>query len=343
MAALRAGFWREGAEAETRARVAFCRPAAAFPAIRLPVLPVILAGIGFKLLSVLAFSAMVTAVKIAGDTVPVGQIVFFRAVFGLIPLAVMIQWRGTWGSALATRRPLGHVGRGLIGATAMALWFAALSRLPLPDATAISFAQPLMTTALAVLILGEVVRLYRWSAVIVGFLGVLVVLWPNLGLLGSLDEETRRVGALMAFGSACFMALAQVYVRQLIKTETTSSVVFYFSALTALFSLFTLPFGWVMPDWPLFAMLAGAGLLGGLGQLALTHSYRLAPASVVAPFDYTALLFAVVIGIWLFDEVPSTEVLVGSVLVVGAGLFVIYREHRIGIARAADKAARTPS
>lgn len=303
----------------------------------------VLAGIGFKLLSVLAFSVMVALVKVLGETVPVGQIVFFRALFGLVPLALMIQWQRSWNSALATRRPLGHVGRGLIGATAMALWFASLARLPLPDATAISFAQPLMTTALAVLILGEVVRLYRWTAVAVGFAGVIVVLWPNLGLGSTLADETRRLGAILALASACAMALAQVYVRQLIKTETTTSVVFWFSALTSLFALATLPFGWVVPDMATLALLVGAGLLGGAGQIAMTHSYRLAPASVVAPFDYTGMVFAVVLGLWLFDEVPGPAVIAGSVLVVGAGLFVIYREHRIGIARDDAKGARTPS
>lgn len=306
-----------------------------------------LAGIGFKLLSVLAFTFMVTAVKVLGDHVPVGQIVFARAFFGLVPLVIMIQWQHKtstpWRSALTTTKPISHSIRAIIGASAMTLWFSALSRLPLPDATAISFAAPLITTALAVVILGEVVRLYRWSAVLVGFLGVLVILSPNLGLVGVLDDETRSTGALLALASACCMALAQVYVRQLIKTETTTATVFYFSALTSVLALFTVPFGWVMPDMLTLALLVSVGLLGGIGQLLLTHSFRLAPASVVAPFDYTAMIFALVIGYLLFDEVPGLAVLAGSVLVVGAGLFVIYREHKIGISREAALKARTPS
>ncbi len=303
----------------------------------------VLAGIGFKLLSVLAFSLMVTAVKILGETVPVGQIVFARAFFGLIPIVIMIQWQRTWSTALSTKRPVAHGIRAVIGATAMTLWFMALARLPLPDATAISFAQPLMTTALAVLILGEVVRLYRWSAVVVGFVGVLIILSPNLGLVGALDDATRASGALMALGSAGFMALAQVYVRQLIKTESTLAVVFYFSAFTTVFALATLPFGWVVPDMEMLLLLLAVGLLGGVGQMLMTHSFRLAPASVVAPFDYTAMIFALVIGYFLFNEAPGTAVTIGSVLVVGAGLFVIYREHQIGISRDAALKARTPS
>lgn len=302
-----------------------------------------IAGIGFKLLSVLAFSLMATGVKILGDQVPIGQIVFARAFFGLIPILLMIQWQHSWSTALATKRPVGHLGRAVIGATAMALWFAALSRLPLPDATAISFATPLLTVALAVVILGEVVRIYRWSAVFVGFIGVLIILSPNLGLTGTLESETRAIGAMLALGSAGAMALAQVYTRQLIRTETTTATVFYFSSITCVFGLCTLPFGWVMPDIATLALLVGIGLLGGLGQLALTHSYRLAPASVVAPFDYAAMLFALVIGYTLFDEVPSMAVYIGSVLVVAAGLFVIYREHKIGIPRDAALKARTPS
>ena len=302
-----------------------------------------LAGIGFKLLSVLAFTFMVTGVKVLGDEVPIGQIVFARAFFGLLPLMIMIQGQNSWSSALATKRPFGHMVRAMIGASAMSLWFAALTRLPLPDATAISFAAPLITTALAVIILGEVVRLYRWSAVIVGFIGVLVILSPNLGLVGVLDDERRATGAMLALASAGLMALAQVYVRQLIKSESTTAVVFYFSALTCVLALFTLPFGWIVPDMLTLAILVGIGLLGGLGQLLLTHSFRLAPASVIAPFDYTAMIFALVIGYLLFDEVPGLAVVAGSVLVVGAGLFVIYREHQIGISRAAALKARTPS
>lgn len=303
----------------------------------------VFAGIGFKLLAVLAFSIMVTLVKFLGDDVPVGQMVFFRAVFGLIPLAIMIQVQHSWSSALKTDRPLGHLGRALIGVSAMALWFGALGRLPLPDATAISFAQPLMTTALAVVLLGEVVRLYRWSAILIGFAGVLIVLSPNLGFGADVGDEARRLGALMAFASACCMALAQVFVRHLVQTETTTSIVFYFSALSGILSLATMPFGWVVPDTLTLALLISIGLLGGAGQLALTHAYRLAPASVVAPFDYTAMIFAIVIGVWLFDEVPTPAVIAGSVLVVAAGLFVIYREHQIGIARDASKGARTLS
>lgn len=302
-----------------------------------------LAGIGFKLLSVFCFTIMVTLVKVLGERIPVGQLVFFRSFFGLLPLLVMIGWQGSWQTALKTKRPLGHIGRALVGGMAMTLWFSALSRLPLPDATAISFAAPLITTALAVVLLGEVVRLYRWSAVLVGFLGVLIILSPNIGLVGGLDDDQRALGAVLALSSAACMALAQVFVRKLIKTESTTSVVFYFSACTSVFALFTLPFGWVMPDLATLVMLIGIGLLGGVGQILLTHSYRLAPVSVVAPFDYSAMIFALAIGYVLFEEVPGVAVLAGSVLVVGAGLFVIYREHRIGISRAASKGARTPS
>ncbi|MEM1285749.1 MAG: DMT family transporter [Pseudomonadota bacterium] len=302
-----------------------------------------LQGIFLKLLSVLAFTAMVTLIKLLGDRVPVGQVVFARAFFGLLPLIALITWERSWNSAIATRRPLGHMGRALVGLAAMSMWFAALSRLPLPDATAISFAAPLITTALAVVLLGEVVRLYRWSAILVGFLGVLIILSPNLGLVGALEDPVRQTGALLALASAACMALAQIFVRKLVKTETTTATVFYFSACASVFSLFTLPFGWVMPDATTLLMLLAIGLLGGIGQILITQAFRFADASVVAPFDYTAMIFALVIGYLLFDEVPGVAVLAGSVLVVGAGLFVIYREHQIGIARRAAGGARTPS
>ena len=302
-----------------------------------------LQGIFLKLLSVLAFTAMVTLIKLLGDRVPVGQVVFARAFFGLLPLIALITWERSWNSAIATRRPLGHMGRALVGLAAMSMWFAALSRLPLPDATAISFAAPLITTALAVVLLGEVVRLYRWSAILVGFLGVLIILSPNLGLVGALDDPVRQTGALLALASAACMALAQIFVRKLVKTETTTATVFYFSACASVFSLFTLPFGWVMPDATTLLMLLAIGLLGGIGQILITQAFRFADASVVAPFDYTAMIFALVIGYLLFDEVPGIAVLAGSVLVVGAGPLAFDREHLLGIARRAAGVARTPS
>src|SRR5262245_47468142 len=137
-------------------------------------------GISIKLLSVLLFAMMSALVRYVGDAVPLGQVVFFRSFFAIIPVMIIFAWRGELGAAVPTGRPLGHVTRGLIAVVSMFLNFAALARLPLVDATAISFAAPFITVALAAIVLKETVRIYRWTAVVVGFAGVMVMLWPYL-------------------------------------------------------------------------------------------------------------------------------------------------------------------
>jgi drug/metabolite transporter (DMT)-like permease len=216
--------------------------------------------------------------------------------------------------------------------------FASLARLALAEATAISFASPLVTVALAAVMLKERVRIYRWSAVIVGFLGVLVMLAPHLDAahLGGAGLPAQTLGAAFALAGACCNAGAVIQTRRLTDSETTSSIVLYFSLVCALGGLVTLPFGWVAPTrWELAALCA-IGFLGGTAHLILTASYRLAPASVIAPFDYTAILFAFGLGYVMFGEVPTPLVMPGAAIVVAAGLFVLWRERALGLKRTRD-------
>ncbi|MCB1509049.1 MAG: DMT family transporter [Hyphomicrobiaceae bacterium] len=298
-------------------------------------------GIAFKILSISAFTVMITLIKLIGDTVPIGQIVFSRAFFAILPLLAMAVWSKDLMAMVRTQKLLSQFVRGMVGSGAMALWFLALARLPLPEATAIGYAAPFFTTVLAVLLLGETVRIYRWSAIAVGLLGVLVILSPRLGLGTMTADPAAQTGALFAIGSTFCMALAQVFVRVLTRTEKTITIVFYFSAVTSVLSLFTLPFGWVMPDAQTLAMLIGIGLVGGIGQLFLTQSYRHADVSVIAPFDYTSMIFAILVGWLLFAEIPTVPVLIGSAIVIAAGIFMIFRERRLGIERKAARQART--
>ncbi|MBA5777739.1 DMT family transporter [Stappia sp. F7233] len=300
-----------------------------------------LVGILLKVTSALIFTGMIALVKIASERIPIGEILFARNFFGMIPVLVMIAFRGELGAAFATRRPLGHVGRAIVGASAMALWFSALARIPLPDATAISFSAPLMTVFLAWLLLGEAVRIYRWSAVFIGFCGIMVILSPHLS--GSDFGDQAASGAIFAFAAACFMSLASVFVRNLTSTERTATIVLWFSALTSLFSLLTLPFGWVVPDAGDALVLVMIGLLGGIGQILLTQSYRYAEASTIAPFEYTTMLWALLVGWLLFEEVPTVEVLLGAAIVISAGIFVIFRERRLGLDRSKAQKASSPS
>ena len=182
-------------------------------------------------------------------------------------------------------------------------------------------------------------RIYRWSAVIVGFIGVLVMLVPHLDV-AALDSAgaaaasaAAGIGALSGLAGAFFNAGSVIQTRHLTKSETTSSIVFYFSLICALAGLVTLPFGWDMPGGRDLAALIGIGICGGLGHIVLTESYRFAPASLVAPFDYTSMLWALVLGYLAFGEFPTALGFLGAAIIAGAGLFVIWRERQLAAER----------
>jgi drug/metabolite transporter (DMT)-like permease len=304
----------------------------------------VLKAVLLKLASAFLFALMSALVRYVSDVTPVGQVVFFRSAFAIIPVVVIYAWRRELAAALRTSRPFGHLGRGMISVAGMFFNFAALARLPIVDVTTITFASPLITVALAALFLKERVRGYRWSAVAVGFVGVIVMLWPHLdvGRYTTAVMSAATLGAIFALISAFTNAGSVIQTRRLTDTETTSSIVLYFSLFCTIGGLLTLPFGWIMPTLPQLAALVGLGMIGGLSHILLTESYRYAPASLVAPLDYTALLWAFVIGYWAFGEVPTVTVFAGAAIVAGAGLFVIWRERQLGLERARARAAAGP-
>jgi drug/metabolite transporter (DMT)-like permease len=295
----------------------------------------LLKAILLKVASAMLFALMSALVRYLGETVPLGQQVFFRSAFAIPPVLLIYLWRGQLRSALRTSRPLGHVGRGMISVAGMFLNFAALARLPLSDATAISFAAPLITVVFAAFFLGERVRIYRWSAVMAGFIGVVVMLWPyfDVGHFSGAASATASIGAACAVAAAFTNAGSVIQTRRLTSTETTSSIVIYFSLICAVGGLATLPFGWIVTTGPQLSALVGLGILGGLAHVLLTESYRHAPASVIAPFDYSTMIWAFILGYALFGEVPTVYVFVGAAIVAGAGLFVIWRERQLGLRR----------
>lgn len=300
-----------------------------------------LKGIALQIGATFLFTIMSAMVRIVSEHVPTGEVVFARSFFALFPLMAMLAWRGEISAAVRTAHPLGHIVRGTVGVTSMGLGFAALARIPLADVTAIGFTAPLLTVVLAALILGERVQLYRWGAVFVGLGGVVVMLWPHL--TGNFDSWEHKLGAMMALTAAGFTAGAMIQVRRLTGTETTAAIVFYFQALAAVAGLATAGWGWVVPTLREGMMLVTLGIIGGIGQILLTESYRWAPASVVAPFTYSAMLWSLLLGFVLFAEVPPVLVVVGAVIVIGAGLFVIWRERRAGTVTAQDEGAVPPA
>jgi drug/metabolite transporter (DMT)-like permease len=197
----------------------------------------------------------------------------------------------------------------------------------------------LFTVALAALILSERVRVYRWSAVVVGFVGVLVVLSPHLSgdeLTAAIGGATGLIGVVYAICGSLTNAGTAIQTRRLTQSESTSSIVFYFSLSCALAGLATLPFGWVTPSRGEIAALISIGILGGTGHIFLTESYRFASASLVAPFDYTAMIWALVLGYAMFGETPTSEIVLGSAIIAAAGLFVIWRERQLATTRRRD-------
>ena len=301
-----------------------------------------LRGIAFKLASVLVFIVMASLIKATAQHVPAGQAVFFRSFFAIPVIVVWLAWRHELATGLKAREPMGHVWRGVVGTLAMGLGFAGLGYLPLPEVTAIGYAAPLLTVIFAAMFLGEEVRLFRISAVILGMVGVLIVLAPRLSVSADAAGTTEALVAMLVLGGAVFAALAQVFVRKLVNTEKTAAIVFYFSLTATVLSLVTLPFGWVWPTATEAALLVTAGLLGGLGQILLTSSYREADASLVAPFDYASMLFALGIGYFIFAEVPTWTMLGGAALIVTAGILIIWRERKLGLERARQRKAMTP-
>ena len=297
-----------------------------------------LRGIIFKVMAVCLFMFMASFIKAASLEVPPGQAVFFRSFFALPVILGWLAMRGELRSGWKTPNPVGHFWRGLLGTSAMGLGFTGLGLLPLPEVTAIGYAAPLLVVVFASMFLNEKVGVYRLSAVLLGMIGVLIVLSPRLSIGAGLSTG-ETLGAVVVLMGAVFAALAQVFVRKLVQTEDTAAIVFWFSITSAVLALCTLPWGWAMPSVGVAAMLIMAGLLGGLGQIFLTSSYRYADASLVAPFDYASMILALIIGYFVFDEVPTGTMLLGAGIVILAGVLIIWRERVLGLQRAQQRKA----
>ncbi|MBA85853.1 DMT family transporter [Thalassobius sp. S69A] len=302
-----------------------------------------LTGIALKLCSVLMFISMASLIKATSDHVPAGQAVFFRSLFAVPVILAWLTIRGDLRTGLRVKSPMAHFWRGFVGTAAMGMMFAGLGLLPLPEVTALGYAAPLLTVVFAAMFLGETVGVFRLASVALGLSGVLIILAPRLTLL---SEETvqmaQAVGAVLTLMGAVCAALAQIYIRKLVQSEQTSAIVFYFSLTSTLLSLLTLPFGWVLPAPREALLLIVAGLLGGMGQIFLTSAYRFAGASVVAPFDYASMVFALLIGYFIFAETPTTQMLLGAAIVIAAGVLIILREGHLGLKRSKARSGITP-
>ena len=297
-------------------------------------------GVALKVMAIMLFVGMSAIIKATAEDVPPGQAVFFRSFFAIPVILIWLVQRGQLSVGLKAKNPMGHVWRGLFGTTAMGLTFAGLGLLPLPEVTAIGFATPIFTVLLAAVMLGERIRLFRVSAVAIGLIGVMIILFPRFG--GAQLDQTATLGAIFILCATMLRALVQVHLRQLVQNEHTAAIVFYFSVTASALALLTAPFGWVIPSAGTLGLLVAAGLIGGVAQILVTSAYRFGSVSMLAPYDYTSMLFAIILGFFLFDELPTALMLVGSSLVIVAGALVIWRERQLGMERSKVRAVSDP-
>ena len=274
-------------------------------------------GIAFMIGSTVVFAGVNAIVKLELARYPVGEVAFYRALFALVAAAVMIIPR-TGIAVFRTRRYLAHLQRGVSQFGSMTCMFVAFSMMSLGGAVAISFAAPLFTTLLSIVVLKERVGIHRWSALVVGFVGVVIVTEPGRG--------TFQTGALFALANAVLISSVAVAIRRMSATESTETLTIYQMMVITFCTLFLLPFGFKSPTWLDAGALALAGVGNGVAQYWWTRSLTLAPPSAVVPFNYLSLVWATLLGLAIWGDVPTPHLLAGAVVVVCSGLYILWRE-----------------
>ncbi|MGH6650964.1 MAG: DMT family transporter [Sphingopyxis sp.] len=297
-----------------------------------------LGGIALRLLAMLSLSVMFVLVKyIDAAGIHLIESLFWRQALVLPLLVIWALMHGGLG-LFKTRRIGIHARRAMMGLTGMALNFGGMIFLPMAEATTINLSVPIICVFLAAALLGERVGWQRWAAVIVGFVGVLIVLNPTTLLMQGFEGD-HGLGTLIALGGAVMTALITIQVRDLGRTESAMTIVFWFSLISMAPLGIALPFVFTPHSTSEWGLLVGLGLLGAVAQLSLTGALRLAPVSVVTPMDYSSLLWSIACGWWFFGTLPADTTWMGAPLIVASGLFIAWREHRLHIERQKDIAA----
>jgi len=274
-------------------------------------------GILYMVGATIVFAISSAASKWLVDIYPVGEVLFTRSGFSLIACALVILPQ-TGLAVFHTQRRRDHVLRTLSQTASQTFLIIAFSLMPLASAVAINFSAPLFTTLVAILLLKEKVGFVRWFALVVGFLGVLIVTNPG--------ADTFQVGALFALGNAMIYGSVTAAVRGMTATESAETLLMYQLLLITVFFSLLLPFGFTMPTWMDAALMLFNGLTNAIGQYWWTRALHLAPASAVTPFFYLSLLWAALLGYLVWGDLPTVGLLVGSAVVVGSGLFLLWRE-----------------
>ena len=273
-------------------------------------------GFLYMFLSVCTFSVMDLLVKWSGDY-STGQVMFFRGFFGILPTYFLIP-KGRLKTFYKTKRPWEHFFRCVMGLMALIAIIIALRELPLAVVVSLSYAAPLFITILSIFLLSEKVGIYRWIAVLIGFVGVIFISEPGFNNLNYLY--------LLPLVFCTGMAFVTITIRKLSTTEPIWLISIFFSIIILIASLTTIPFGWIMPTPKDFILLSLIGITGGSANLFLTQSYKLSEVSLVAPLKYLSLIFAIVFGYLIWNEIPTLKTLIGASLVVFASLIIFRRE-----------------
>jgi drug/metabolite transporter (DMT)-like permease len=293
------------------------------------------AGIALRLLATLFFSLMSLSVRLASVEAPVGQIVFWRSAVALVPILVYLAWRRQLRHGLRTERPLGHVKRSLYGCAAMFFSFLSIAHLPLALATALSFLAPLIVVPLAIATLGERPGIVVVAATLLGLLGVGLMLWP--AMVGPELAVGTLIGVGAGLACAATTALAKTEIKRLTATEAPAAIAFYFAVVCAACGLATWPFGWADVGHTALLALIASGLFGGFAHIAMTEAVARAPVSTLAPFEYAAMIWAILFDLAVFALWPGLISLLGALLIVIAAAGVAFvdqiRAHVRGVAR----------
>jgi len=277
-------------------------------------------GIGCALVGLFGMAVMDACAKFLGAGYAVSQVILARNGIGALAILVFVLVSGAGLACLRPKRPLLLVLRTLVNLGAAFLFFTGLRYLPLADAFAIAFAAPLFITALSVPVLGEHVGIRRWAAVIVGFLGVLVVVQPG--------TETFRLEALLPLGAALSYALAMLIGRRMTRDMPTAAIMFWPSLGAVAVTLVMMPLQWQTPALPDAGLFVFMGIIGTGGMALITQGYRHAPAAVIAPFDYSVLIWGVILGWVIWQDIPAPNVWAGATILIASGLYILHRETR---------------
>ena len=273
-------------------------------------------GFLYMFMSICAFSLMDLIVKWSVDY-PIGQVLFFRGFFGIVFYFFVIP-RERLYDFYQTKRPGLHILRCLSGLIALVAIFIALRKLPLATVVSVSFAAPIFTTIFSIFLLNEKVGIFRWLAVLIGFIGILVITQPGISEL--------NIYYIFPIIFCLGLSYVAITIRQLSSTEPVWLISFYFSLSITILSFFTIPQGWIMPSWDHFLLLSLIGIFGGVANLWLSQSYKYSEVSLVTPLKYLALVFAIIFGYYIWEEIPTIKTLAGAFLVIVSTLIIFRRE-----------------